>query len=80
MSYKNTKIRALAHFILVFFLSNTLTPSLQFAFADSTQYYVDPVSGSDANDGLTPGTPWQTVGRVNAATLLQGDTVSFLCG
>ena len=40
MSYKNTKFRFLARIILVLFLTNNIAPTLQFAFADSTQYYV----------------------------------------
>lgn len=71
MSYKNTGFRFIAQSILVFFLANTLSPTLQFAFADSTQYYVDATGGSDANDGLTPATAWQTIAQVNATSLLQ---------
>lgn len=46
------------------------------AVADATTYYVSP-SGSDANPGTSTTSPWQTVGRVNAATLAPGDTVLF---
>lgn len=42
-------------------------------------YYVD-TGGNDGNDGLTPGTAWQTIGRVNAAVLLAGDSVLFRGG
>ena len=79
MSYKNTKFRFLARIILVLFLTNNIAPTLQFAFANSTQYYVSVSWWSDINDGLTPATAWQTVSKVNATSLLQGDTVSFLC-
>ena len=79
MSYKNTKFRFIAQLMLVLFITNNTAPTLQFAFADSTQYYVDATSGNDGNDGLTPGTAWQTVAQVNSTSLLQGDTVSFLC-
>lgn len=41
MSYKNTKFRFFAKLTLTLFLVNTIGPTLQFAFADSTQYYVD---------------------------------------
>jgi hypothetical protein len=41
MMHTNTKYRLLASLIFASFLSNTLAPTLQFAFADNTQYYVD---------------------------------------
>lgn len=35
-----------------------------------TQYYVDPVAGSDFNDGLSPGTAWQSPAKpINTAAL-----------
>lgn len=39
-------------------------------------YFVSP-GGSDGNDGLTTGTAWQTVSKVNSTTLNAGDTVRF---
>lgn len=80
MNHTNTKYRILASLVFASFVSNTLAPTLQFAFADSTQYYVDATNGLDTNDGLTPATAWQTLSRVNTESLLQGDTVSLLCG
>lgn len=80
MSYKNTYFRNFARTTLVLFMMNTMAPTLQFAFADSTQYYVDATNGLDTNDGLSPGQAWQTLAKVNGTTLLQGDTVSLLCG
>lgn len=80
MSYKNTYFRNFARTTLVLFMMNTMAPTLQFAFADSTQYYVDATNGLDTNDGLSPGQAWQTLSKVNGTTLLQGDTVSLLCG
>ena len=46
-----------------------------------TAYYVS-TTGSDAADGLTTGTPWQTITKVNgaAATLIPGDCVLFKRG
>ncbi len=79
MSYQNTKFRFISQILLVLFLTNNIAPTLQFVFADSTQYYVDATGGSDLSDGLTPGTAWQTIAKVNGTSLLQGDTVSFLC-
>ncbi|MGH2870529.1 MAG: hypothetical protein ACRDNK_23540, partial [Solirubrobacteraceae bacterium] len=37
-------------------------------------FYVS-VSGSDSNSGTSPGQAWQTVGRVNRASLAPGDGV-----
>lgn len=34
-------------------------------------------TGSDANDGLTASTPWQTIAKVNATTFLPGDNTLF---
>ena len=42
--------------------------------ARATNYYISP-AGSDANDGTAPDKAWQTVGRVNRATLAPGDRV-----
>ncbi len=80
MPYTPTRFRSLATLILALFISNTVAPTLQFAFADSTQYYVDATNGSDVADGLSPATAWQSLSMVNSFPLLQGDTVSFLCG
>lgn len=72
--------RIIAACIFATFISNTLAPTIQYTFAASTQYYVDATLGSDANNGLSPATPWQSVAFVNGRTFSQGDTVSFLCG
>ena len=39
-------------------------------------YYVSP-SGSDSNSGLSAGSPWLTVAKVNSTNLQPGDTVLF---
>lgn len=44
-----------------------------------TTYYVSN-SGSDENDGLTPNTAWQTLGKVSSASLNCGDGVLFCRG
>ena len=46
-----------------------------------TDYYVDPVSGDDTNDGLTTGTAWATFGHAFGSTspATAGDTI-FLRG
>ena len=35
---------------------------------DTFDFYVDPVNGSDTNDGTTPQTAWRTPGRVTSAS------------
>jgi parallel beta-helix repeat protein len=40
-------------------------------------YYVDSVNGSDANNGTSVSTAWQTVAKVNATALNPGDSVLF---
>jgi hypothetical protein len=44
--------------------------------ASTTTYYVSP-SGSDANSGTSSASPWQSIAKVNAATLAEGSTVAF---
>ncbi len=46
------------------------------AQASATTYYVDPL-GSNANDGLSPITPWRTLLKVGISTFLPGDVVLF---
>ena len=43
-------------------------------------YFVDATSGSDSNSGLGFDSPWQTIAKVNAATLVPGNTVYFKRG
>ncbi len=43
-------------------------------------YYVDATGGSDGNSGTSLQTPWKTVAKVNAATLVAGDSVLFKRG
>ncbi|MBY5442117.1 right-handed parallel beta-helix repeat-containing protein [Rhizobium leguminosarum] len=47
--------------------------------APTVTYYVDP-AGSDANDGLSAATAWQTLGKVNATTIPPGAWVLFKGG
>jgi hypothetical protein len=42
-------------------------------------YYVSP-AGNDSNSGVSPNTPWQTIGKVNGATYNSGDSVLFQGG
>lgn len=60
--------------------SPTVTPLPTTTPSPGTVYYVDATGGNDSNDGLTPGTPWQTVNRVNTAVFQAGDSVLFKGG
>jgi len=44
------------------------------------RYYVDALAGDDARDGLSPGSAWKSLGKVNAAPLEPGDAVLFRRG
>ena len=43
-------------------------------------FYVDSVTGSDANDGLSQAAPWRTLTKVNTVVLSRGDRVLFKRG
>lgn len=43
-------------------------------------YYVDATGGSDTNDGLTQGSAWKTVTKVNGSTFQPGDQILFQRG
>lgn len=55
--------------LLVLLLSLVALPGL------CATYYVDSVSGSDNNNGLSAGSPWRTLARVNSAVLAPADNV-----
>ena len=66
---------------LFLFAFAILAVTVPYSFAgssSSTTYYVSP-SGSDSNSG-TASAPWQTIARVNRASLQPGDTVLFQGG
>jgi hypothetical protein len=48
--------------------------------ANPLTYYVDATSGNDSDDGRTDANAWQTVAKVNAASLPAGCTVLFKKG
>ncbi|WP_049732874.1 right-handed parallel beta-helix repeat-containing protein [Rhizobium ecuadorense] len=60
-------------------LSTALTALRRTGGSATAVYYVDP-AGSDANDGLSQAAPWQTLSKVNAATLTPGSSVLFKGG
>jgi hypothetical protein len=45
----------------------------------ATDYYVS-TSGNDNNTGLTTGTPWQSLGKVNGRSFSPGDKIHFKAG
>lgn len=50
------------------------------AYADNTTYYVDAVSGNDANSGTSTTRPWRTINKANALDLAPGDKLLFKGG
>lgn len=46
----------------------------------ATNYYIDAVKGNDHNTGISPHKSWQSIGKVNQAKLLAGDSVLFRRG
>ena len=50
------------------------------AATTSTTYYVDCVSGSDANNGTSAATPWHSISKINATTFSGGDSILFKRG
>ncbi len=56
-----------------------ILPVLLCFAANATTYYVA-ASGSDAATGTSTGTAWQTLTKVNATTLVAGDSVLFKSG
>lgn len=47
---------------------------------DRRAYYVDATNGADTNTGRSPAQAWQTIAKVNGATLRAGDSVLFKRG
>lgn len=60
-------------------LSDRGAPFVVEGLAPVTHFYVDP-AGSDSNDGLSPGSAWQTLAKVNASTFNPGERVLFKGG
>ena len=43
-------------------------------------YFIDATAGSDANNGATPATAWQTLAKVTATTFQPGNAICFKAG
>jgi parallel beta-helix repeat protein len=52
----------------------------QSAAPETLTYYVSASSGDNDNDGLSIGSPFQTISKVNGLALQPGDQVRFKCG
>jgi len=50
------------------------------AYAVPATYYVSSSGGNDSNNGLSEGTAFKTIGKVNGLALNAGDRVLFKCG
>jgi len=46
----------------------------------SATYYVDQTGGNDANNGLSTGSAWKTIAKVNALDFAPGDSILFKRG
>ncbi len=77
-TYSLSRVTALC--TLVSLVLQVFSPLVEITFANDTTYYVDATLGSDANDGLTLGTPWQTLTHVSAQAFLPGDQILLKCG
>jgi len=65
---------------LILLLGLFSTPFPAAAKVAGTTYYVSSSGGSDDNDGLSEGAPFETIAKVNALDLQPGDRVLFKCG
>ncbi len=80
MLYTRTSSRAIALATLATFALQLLSPLVEITFANNTTYYVDATTGSDANDGLGVGTPWQSLAYVSTQSFAPGDQILLKCG
>ncbi|MBC7829712.1 MAG: right-handed parallel beta-helix repeat-containing protein [Chitinophagaceae bacterium] len=78
-----TKFYLLCQFLVIglFFLfsSPAFSEHPDYSGPGST-YYVDAVSGLDANDGLSPASAWKTLGKINNTNFQPGDNILFRRG
>lgn len=60
--------------------SSTYSFAVTEGSATARAYYVDPESGKDEYNGRSTSTAWKTITKVNAKTLIAGDTIKFKGG
>lgn len=65
--------------VVAFVFFNSQFAPIQTHAAGSV-YYVDSISGNDANPGTAEDAPWQTLNSVNSRTFTGGDTILFRKG
>jgi hypothetical protein len=71
--------KIIKRFIRILFLAAFVVPCISTA-GFAAIYYVDNVTGSDSNSGLSSNTPWKTIAKVNSAKYLPGDKILFASG
>ena len=74
--FRNAEVKTLGVRSANFFFLVTCALLLCLLPASATTYYVDP-AGSNANDGLSPQTPWRTLLKVGISTFQPGDQILF---
>lgn len=67
-------MRRTAHLVLTAALALWLLPLC------AATYYVDSAGGSDANNGTSTNTAWQSLAKVNGTTFSPGDAILFKAG
>lgn len=79
MRFKSiTYLLLVSWFLLV--IARTIPAGAEPVSPSATMYYVSASSGNDDNDGLSEGSPFESVSHVNTLDLLPGDQVHFKCG
>src|SRR6478672_11430341 len=73
------KSTAAATLLVLLFLGGLLGGPSAPASSEGVTYYVS-ADGSDANDGTSPQSAWETLDKVNTTALRPGDSVSFRRG
>jgi hypothetical protein len=61
-------------------LATAAITSLLTTTVNATDYYVDALSGLDANSGLSPNSAWRSISKVNSVDFHNGDTIKLKRG
>ncbi len=69
-----SNLRVLSYLNILILAIGTLTVS------HASIYYVNDISGSDANNGTSTGTAWKTLSKVNSTNFQANDSVLFIRG
>jgi hypothetical protein len=58
--------------------NNVIIPPIPSAPVYLRTFYINATTGNDANDGMSPSTPWKTIAKINSYMLFQpGDGILF---